>query len=89
MKCTSIQARRNIRRVTLSARVWIEIISIVFFVPFHPVTLSARVWIEISSQLACMLIAFVTLSARVWIEIHRRPKERQIDVGHPQCEGVD
>ena len=55
--------------VTLSARVWIEIIidmnrDIVIYV-----TLSARVWIEIGIYTGRTVSGIVTLSARVWIEI--------------------
>ena len=55
--------------VTLSARVWIEIMSSPFLMTFTLVTLSARVWIEIFEDVFRHAALYVTLSARVWIEI--------------------
>ena len=56
-------------RVTLYARVWIEISQYVACMSAKCVTLYARVWIEMYNLKHTNLPDRVTLYARVWIEI--------------------
>ena len=77
------------RPVTLSVRVWIEILRQVVILFLHTVTLSVRVWIEINHLQFLKNHHYVTLSVRVWIEILHYHLQALPAECHPQCEGVD
>ena len=71
------------QRVTLSVRVWIEMIDTVYRVFAPAVTLSVRVWIEIFFLLILTSLPLVTLSVRVWIEIGNSTGGRWCRQGSP------
>ena len=89
MKSLFVKKEETYAKVTLSARVWIEILETFLTTRAPIVTLSARVWIEILHVCICNYINGVTLSARVWIEINNSNVYALACDGHPQCEGVD
>ena len=76
LKCSSPMPEDARARVTLRARVWVEIPEWLKSLCNHLVTLRARVWVEIGRALTTPVMPSVTLRARVWVEMRRAASVR-------------
>ena len=69
LKCPHLLDLLLQRRVTLRARVWVEMAADTAITSQVGVTLRARVWVEIPQCAQMISPCSVTLRARVWVEI--------------------
>ena len=77
-------------KVTIHARVWIEIHDISRHVACMLMSPSTRgCGLKSKALFRDIYPDGVTLHARVWIEMHRKLVSQYVTIGHPPREGVD